>query len=105
MIESLDSDVQFEAATDFNLWGCCRKPRNVCEESFRNAVEAGFVHSSLQNIIDNMGKDVADVGNVMLLFEGRGEPIEGREVDTYPSLRRLPRWDDVQPESVGLGDV
>ena len=65
------SQMGFGDASDFNLWGCWRKPSNVCRLSLGGRLEKfEDVHTSLQNWIALLGPNAADTGSHLCIVQG-----------------------------------
>lgn len=72
------------ANSTFNLWGCLRRPFNICREGLRLGVQAELLNLSLSNWCDGLGNDSANRGNVLVLFKceltadgPQGAPLAG----------------------------
>jgi hypothetical protein len=82
-VQSEGGLVRFDVSADFNLWGCTRKPRNICDDAFRDSRLAGFVDTGLANYIDRQGKVLAESGELMVIFEGAGQASAQRAAEVF----------------------
>lgn len=56
--------------SDFNLWGCGRRPRCLCQASLQHKDKCNSTHTSFGNWIDRLGKEQADSGTTLALIRG-----------------------------------
>ena len=45
-------ELDLEGAPDFNVWGCCRRPRNICNDRYRDyGLSTVLTHPSTTSLI------------------------------------------------------
>lgn len=64
----------FAQSAGYRLWGCGRAPRNVDKATVASARRFDIVEKGLVNYITEVGRDVADSGQLMLMVEGTPLP-------------------------------